>query len=99
MSLTEAKIEKKLVAYCRKQGLLTYKFSSPAHRGVPDRVIMGKNRILFMELKREGNTLTALQEHEIARINAAGIHATWAVGYDKAMTVVRDFFASAQESI
>jgi hypothetical protein len=95
MSLTEAKIEKKLVAYCRQRGLLSYKFTSPANRGVPDRVIMGNNRIMFLELKREGNTLTELQKREIARINAAGIHCTWAVGYANAKAAVDDFFDSA----
>lgn len=90
--ITEAKIEQKLVAYCRKQGLLTYKFSSPAHRGVPDRVIMGRGRIMFLELKRPGNTLTELQKHEIARICAAGVHCTWATGYESAKAVVDQFF-------
>lgn len=90
--ITESKIEKRFVAYCRTHGLLTYKFSSPAHRGVPDRVVMAGGKVMFLELKRPGNTPTALQLHEIARINAAGVHATWADSYDRAVAAVNGYF-------
>ena len=33
--MTEAEIEHKLVEFCRRNGLLTYKFTSPSSRGVP----------------------------------------------------------------
>ena len=59
--LTDAKIEKAVVAYCRRRGLYTRKFARPAHRGVPDRVICGRGKVLFLELKRPGNVPTALQ--------------------------------------
>jgi hypothetical protein len=39
--MTEAGIERRVVKYCNDHKLLTYKFTSPAHRGVPDRIIIG----------------------------------------------------------
>jgi len=67
--MKESDIERKVAAYCKKNGLLTYKFVSPSSRGVPDRIIMGRDRILFLELKQPNKKPTALQEHEINRIN------------------------------
>ena len=90
--MTEAQIEKKLVAFCREHGLLTYKFASPSHRGVPDRIIMGGGKVMFLELKRPGNLPTALQERELQRIRDAGLVAPWADNYPDAEKIVRAFF-------
>ena len=90
--MTEAQIEKKLVAFCREHGLLTYKFASPSHRGVPDRIIMGGAKVMFLELKRGGQRPTAFQFRELARIQSAGLVATWACTYYDAEKIVREFF-------
>lgn len=81
--LSESALEKKVVAYCRERGLYTRKFSSPAHRGVPDRIICGKNLrgekdCLFLELKRKGEFPTALQYRELLLLRDAGQRAEWA---------------------
>src|SRR3954464_14998158 len=88
IKITEAKIEAKLVKFCRAHGILTYKFASPSNRGVPDRIFIHGGVVLFLELKREGNTTTALQKHEIQRIIQAGGIAAVANSYDEAMTKV-----------
>ncbi len=93
--MTESQIETKLVAYCRKAGLLTYKFSSPSHRGVPDRIILGNGRVMFLELKAPGKEPTALQQRTGDEMRAAGIHWTWADSYSSAKDAVEDFFATA----
>lgn len=90
--MTEAQIEKKLVAFCRQHGLLTYKFASPSHRGVPDRIIMGGGKVMFLELKRPGNRPTALQEREIQRIRDAGHYAEWADSYVAACSYIIAIF-------
>ena len=97
--MTESQIEKKLVTYCREQGLLTFKFASPANRGVPDRIIMGHGRVMFLELKREGKTPTTLQYHCGKQITAAGVHWTWADSYASARAAVDDFFISAARGL
>lgn len=93
--MKESDIERKVVAYCHKHGLLTYKFVSPSSRGVPDRLIIGFGIALFLELKRKGNKPTALQQYEMDRINNAGglsVVAQCAVGFDQAKAVIDETF-------
>jgi hypothetical protein len=89
---TESKIEKKVVEWCRKNGVLNYKFASPSNRGVPDRVLMFKGKVMFLELKRPGNEPTALQDMNMTKIRAAGVWATWANSYEDATTLITAFF-------
>ncbi len=94
--ITESKIEKKVVGLCRKWHLYTRKFSSPARAGVPDRIICGRGRVLFLELKRPGNTPTKLQTHEINELRKAGMTATWSDTYEASEKLIHDhFFAGA----
>ena len=90
--LTEAKIEKAVVAYCRRRGLYTRKFASPAHRGVPDRVICGRGKVLFLELKRPGNVPTALQVRELRELICHGMYATWAESFHSAQYQIDKHF-------
>lgn len=90
--MTEAQLEKKLVAFCREHGLLTYKFASPSHRGVPDRIIMGGGKVMFVELKRPGNTPTALQERERRRITDHGVCAFWTDDWHRLSCFLVGFF-------
>lgn len=60
--MLERDIEKYLVAEVRKRGGEAYKFTSPAMRGVADRLVVMPGRIWFVELKRPGGKLTPLQE-------------------------------------
>jgi hypothetical protein len=94
--MLEKDLERKFVYLCRGRNLLCYKFSSPAHRGVPDRVIIGPGRILFLELKSLGNTPTALQDREIQRINSCAdspnIQASWCDSLDQARLLINQHF-------
>lgn len=94
--MTEAQIERQVVHFCRQNWLLTYKFTSPAHRGVPDRIIMAGGKVLFLELKQVGKQPTPLQMREMENINAHSacheVVATWAAGLDDALAVIRKVF-------
>ena len=96
--MTEAGIEQRVVKYCNDHKLLTYKFTSPSHRGVPDRLIIGPGRVLFLELKQAAKKPTPLQEREIRRINQFAVSETvvarWAAGLDEALNVIRQVFGS-----
>jgi hypothetical protein len=82
--MNEKQLESKIVEYCKANGLYCRKFSSPAHAGVPDRVIAGKSRVMFLELKSPGKKPTALQLREIELIRAAGILALWTDSWELA---------------
>lgn len=89
--MRESEIERKLVQHCRKLGILTYKFTSPSCRGVPDRILIHKGKVLFLELKQTGNHPTALQDNEIQKIRAAGARADWTNSWDETRKLVDEF--------
>jgi Holliday junction resolvase len=70
--IRESDIEAALVRFAKKLGIYTRKFTSPAHRGVPDRVFVIGGRVLFMEIKRPGEVPTALQKHEMELLRKVG---------------------------
>jgi uncharacterized Rmd1/YagE family protein len=71
--MLEREIESKVVRYCRKRNVLCYKFASPAHRGVPDRILVfPRGAVVFVELKQENGVLSALQKYEIDRLKNQG---------------------------
>lgn len=68
----EKVIEKKVCDFAKSLGCLVYKFTSPARRSVPDRIVIlpkGKG-VIFIEFKRKGHKPTPAQEVEIAKIRA-----------------------------
>ena len=74
--MNEKLIERKLRESVKKLGGLALKFSSPYHRGMPDRIVlMPGNRIAFAELKTIGKKPTELQKKAIAELRAMGFKA------------------------
>lgn len=69
----EAKIEQTVVKYAKSKGVLCYKFTSPAHRAVPDRLFIYKGRVMFIEFKREKGKPTPLQEREMRLLAEQGM--------------------------
>lgn len=90
--MRESTLEAKIVKYCRENGILTYKFSSPAHRGVPDRVMIKDGKVMFMEVKAPGKSPSALQLHEIEKIQKSGVVAGWVDDFSKAVFYLENFF-------
>lgn len=72
----EKDLEKKLIKKVEAKGCLTYKFESPGHRGVPDRIVISPSGIVyFVELKKpKTGRLSALQKWNIAQIKAHDGH-------------------------
>ena len=60
--MKESTIENYLVRRCKELGVLCFKFVSPSHRGVPDRLLIFPHGLVaFVELKAPGKSPTALQ--------------------------------------
>lgn len=60
--LTERQLEKAICDAALKLGYLTYKFTSPSNRGVPDRIFINPHGyVFFIEFKSKTGKLTALQ--------------------------------------
>ena len=61
--MVEQEIEKYLVKRVKEVGGVAYKFTSPSHRGVSDRVVcLPGGETWFVELKRQGGKLSRLQD-------------------------------------
>ena len=72
--MKETQIESKIVKKAKELGFLTYKFSSPSNRGVPDRVFISPHgEVFFIEFKSEKGKLTKLQEKVIKDIGEYGV--------------------------
>lgn len=70
----EKVIEKKICDHAKKCGCYVRKFTSPAHRSVPDRMIITPHGVVyFMELKRKGEKPTMAQAVEIEKIRQMGV--------------------------
>ena len=71
--MKESTIEKHLVNQVKALGGMAYKFTSPAHRGVADRVVcLPDGQTWFVELKAPGGRLSELQKifaEDMARMN------------------------------
>lgn len=91
--MREAELERKVVEWCRRHRLLTYKFVSPSCRGVPDRIVIcpGTGAIMFLELKQPGAKPTALQLHEMERLRSAGCNVHWSDNFDDVVSILIQF--------
>jgi Holliday junction resolvase len=70
--LRESTIERSVCDIAKRHKWLTYKFISPATRGVPDRIFIKGGRVVFIEFKAPGKKPTKLQAHTIAKMQAEG---------------------------
>jgi hypothetical protein len=71
--MLEKDVERKLIKGVEALGGKAYKFVSPAHRGVADRlVVLPGGQVWFVEVKTDTGKLSPLQETFRKDINALG---------------------------
>lgn len=71
----ERDIEKKVCDYARGLGFRVYKFQSPNHASVPDRIFINPDGLVFfIEFKALGKQLTPAQARECHRLGDQGCH-------------------------
>lgn len=76
--VAERDIEKYLCNEIKAHGGIAYKFTSPACRGVPDRLVLTglkEKPIFFVEVKKKGGILSKLQKAQIEKIRKLYIKA------------------------
>jgi len=76
LKMRESAIEKKVTEYAKKQGWLSYKWTSPNHRAVPDRLYFKAGRVLLVEFKAQGKKPSQLQAkvHQKLREEGFNVH-------------------------
>lgn len=62
MKQSETDLEKQCVRLARKNGFVSMKIEKNGHKGVPDRLFIGKNQIYFIEFKRPGGGVVSKQQ-------------------------------------
>lgn len=70
--MRESQIENKCCNWAIAQGWLSFKFTSPANRGVPDRMFIRDGAVIFVEFKAPGEELRPLQQRVITKIREHG---------------------------
>ena len=84
MNKEERELEEKCVRLARKNGFVSMKIEKNGHRGVPDRLFIGKNRIYFIEFKKPGGGVVSKQQlfwHNLLKSN--GIEAYFCDNFDE----------------
>ena len=77
--MRESAIEKAICQCARENGFLCYKFTSPQHRGVPDRIFINPQGVTcYLEIKMPGEEPTPLQYRELKKLCERGTPAGWA---------------------
>ena len=71
--MLEKVIEARLRKEVQKRGGMCMKFVSPGFSGVPDRLCIIDGHVFFVETKRPGEKMRALQERRKEQIEAQGV--------------------------
>lgn len=86
--MLEKDIERKACEWAKANGWLVYKFVSPSHRSVPDRLFIKGGRVVFIEFKRSGGKLTKGQHREEVRLADAGAEVRVAYSVEAAKDIL-----------
>ncbi len=79
----ENDIEKRLIKKVKALGGLTFKFTSPSTKGVPDRIVVFNSQVHFVELKRPNAAPRSLQLYWISEIKSQGVDALTLSTFDE----------------
>ena len=83
--MTESGIEAHFCHTLRKHGFLTWKFTSPQNPGVPDRLIVTPQGVVwFVEFKAVGGRVSELQRHTIFQLVRRGVNVKIIEGWNEA---------------
>lgn len=85
MEKRERDIEKWLRENIQQLGGVAMKFTSPGNDGVPDRIaILPGGQVWFIELKKDGEVPTKIQEWQIERLRKLGCNVAVIAGMKEA---------------
>lgn len=73
MGKAENYVEGYLCKKAKEQNLLCLKFTSPGFTGVPDRILIGQNKIHFVETKAKDGHLSKKQKAVIRILESFGM--------------------------
>ena len=79
--MLESKIEKDSVKEAKKHGWFSFKVLSQLNKGLPDKCFLGHGKVVFIEFKQPGKSVTALQAkvHKIFADHGVTVHVATSV--------------------
>lgn len=96
MGARENKVERYLHEQIENIGGTTRKWVSPGVVGVPDRIVIIKGDVFFVEVKTDTGRISVAQEREIERLRSYGalVHVVQGHdGVDQLMKTIRGLYA------
>lgn len=72
MGVRENKVETYLDKSVKRAGGITRKWTCPSHNGVPDRIVILKGVVWFVEVKTNDGKLSEVQKREHIRLKDVG---------------------------
>jgi len=87
MTIRERDIEKAVTDHAKKKGWLSFKWTSPAQRFVPDRLYFKDSKVIMIEFKRPGGKPTKGQRVMHKMLERAGftVHVIDGTGAGKSL--------------
>lgn len=70
--MRETEIEKYLKYKIEQIGGKSFKFVSPGNNGVPDRIVLYRGQIYFVEIKKAGENLSPIQQYRKKQFEKLG---------------------------
>ena len=90
MGTRENAVETYLNDQVVKLGGITRKWVCPSRDGIPDRIVVVRGRIVFVEVKPSDGRLSTCQEREHIRLGAAGASVKTVYGVDGVDNFIKD---------
>jgi hypothetical protein len=98
--MTEKEIENRLCTLVRQRGGLTYKFTSPNNPGVPDRIVITPDGVVwFVELKTLLGHLTRMQDWQRIELEKRGANVRVIRGWDAVEAFVNDVMGDGIQTV
>lgn len=90
--ISEFDIEKRLINRVNGMGGITFKFTSPSTKGVPDRIVIYKGVVAFVEVKRPGEKPRALQRYWLKELEYQNIKAAVVSTFEEVDSFIAELF-------
>jgi len=95
--MKESTIEKRLREAIEKRGGKAFKFTSPGNIGVPDRIVLLAGQVRFVELKKPGLELRAIQKYRKRQFEKLGFQVAVIDSIEKVEEFLNELKDSAKD--
>ena len=85
----ESNIEADIIDFAQVRGWWEAKFVSPGLRGVCDRIMLRRGRVVFIEVKRPGEEPTPQQQKRMREIKGQNAEVYWVTSLEQARAILR----------